>query len=163
MESSEIGNIHPYRDVPREGTFKWSIMNVVILPTLFVLKIGFTVFLAYSGFLFFRDVVWYHDFDAKKEAGNLALCERNLKVMAQGLEHYHEAHGEYPQNQYQLVPQYLQDIPSCPASGRQGYRTDFFLSDKGVSGRQSFVIYCADNQHHRKITEFMPQWKGSQK
>lgn len=160
MDNSEIGNIHPYRDVPREGGFTWSVMNVIVLPSLLLIKIGLAGFFLFSGFLFCCEVVVRSDFDAKTESIHLAQCEQNMSTLAQGLENYHKTHGEYPQNQYQLLPDYISKLPTCPSSKRAGYRTDFALTKAGPEGRQSFTITCADNQHHRLAAPTQPRLEG---
>ncbi|MCL5773285.1 MAG: hypothetical protein M1536_02760 [Firmicutes bacterium] len=71
-------------------------------------------------------------------------CESNLKNIATALEMYStDNEGHYPASLKQLVPNYIQKIPACPAAGKDTYS----ISYKSSVNPDAFTVYCSGNNH----------------
>ena len=51
------------------------------------------------------------------ESSKAAACAATRKLIESALQSYRFAQGEYPSSLLQLVPQFLQKIPTCPSGG----------------------------------------------
>lgn len=51
------------------------------------------------------------------EGSQAAGCAANRRAIESALQAYQAANGKPPSSLQQLVPQYLQKLPSCPAGG----------------------------------------------
>jgi hypothetical protein len=71
-------------------------------------------------------------------------CKANLKNLATALEMYSsDFAGHYPTSLARLTPNYLQQIPTCPAARRDTYSGGF------VSGQapDRYAVWCAGDNH----------------
>lgn len=74
---------------------------------------------------------------------SILRCTQNLKGIATGLENYATDHaGAYPAKLKELVPVYLQSIPTCPAAHKDTYSASW-----RVAGGEGFYMSCSGNNH----------------
>lgn len=78
-------------------------------------------------------------------------CYSNLKRIGEALQAYKSEHGLLPENHHQLVPQYLEQLPNCPAIDFMAYRTVF---GRGAgygdpNDSEYFLVRCTSLKHHR--------------
>lgn len=68
----------------------------------------------------------------------LSGCRNNLNIMNKALDRYETDHqGRFPKRLSELTPQYLKQIPSCPAGGH------YYYIDLG----DTWLIECTGNVH----------------
>lgn len=75
--------------------------------------------------------------------GQLGACRANLRSVQAALDQYHRDEGDFPAALNRLVPRYLQEMPACPAAGRDTY-TAGYLPDAGL---QRFALACRGLHH----------------
>lgn len=80
---------------------------------------------------------------------SVAQCSGNLARIAMGLEAYKARYGAYPTSQYVIVPEYLVELPTCPATRRMTYRTSFGpeLVADATQPDDYFLIECCGANH----------------
>ena len=79
-------------------------------------------------------------------------CRDNLVLIAGALKHYGAEHpGLLPDNLQQLVPQYLSELPQCPASGTDSYSKSYFWENRSFGVHQPrkvvFEVFCLGHHH----------------
>lgn len=73
-----------------------------------------------------------------------AACQSNLKMVAAALDEYADNNeGVLPENHFQLIPDYLQALPQCPAAKRMSYHTEFRTAGTG----EHYRVICAGGYH----------------
>lgn len=82
----------------------------------------------------------------------LEACRENLRQLATALEMYATDHqGHYPMQLQQLVPRYLPEFPSCPATARDSYSKGYKLGPSAPYNEQGYQDFyhlaCAGKQH----------------
>jgi hypothetical protein len=84
----------------------------------------------------------------KSAQGQFEVCQTHLQKIASAFEQYARDHGgEYPVNQYQLVPDYLKSLPECPTAGLVSYRSSFGRGAGYTPDPSTFLIVCAGEYH----------------
>jgi hypothetical protein len=53
-----------------------------------------------------------------------AACAANRRAIEAAVQQYYALEGEYPTSIQQLVPEYLQSVPSCPGGGTYTLTSD---------------------------------------
>jgi hypothetical protein len=48
---------------------------------------------------------------------DVAACKANRSIIATASDHYYAMEGAYPRSVQDLVPGYLQSVPTCPSGG----------------------------------------------
>jgi hypothetical protein len=79
---------------------------------------------------------------------NLARCSSHLSRIGTALEIYKKDHGDFPKSQYELVPDYLEQLPICPSAQRMTYRTSFgpeLVPNTEVP--DYFLVECCGHNH----------------
>lgn len=69
----------------------------------------------------------------------VGVCASQVLQIGEALESYKMVKGEYPRSQYELVPNYLTELPTCPVAGRVTYRTSFY--------EDHCVVECCGTSH----------------
>jgi hypothetical protein len=80
----------------------------------------------------------------------LTACKSNLKNLGTAMEMYStDFQGRYPEDMNKLVPEYLEEIPNCPAANRATYRletgVDATHNDAGF--KDYYYLYCGGENH----------------
>jgi serine/threonine protein kinase len=71
-------------------------------------------------------------------------CTFNLKEIGADVQRYaYDNQGLYPDSLSQLNPKYMQNIPSCPAAGKDTYTVSYEVS----IDHKFFTIYCSGLNH----------------
>ncbi|MDD3627332.1 MAG: hypothetical protein PHV06_08440 [bacterium] len=71
-------------------------------------------------------------------------CEGNLKTMGIIVQEYHEKHGNYPNNLYNLPEiEAMKYQPTCPTTDEK------YIYEKTIDG---FIIYCPNPEKHKGYT-----------
>lgn len=79
--------------------------------------------------------------------GALTSCQANLREIGTALEIWAVDHqGRYPSGTGDLVPIYLQTIPTCPAAGHDTYSAS--LESSGRKGPPDRYAICCQGQYH---------------
>lgn len=84
---------------------------------------------------------------------DLENCCINLTQMSEAFSNYARVHhGAYPASQYELVPDYLAQLPTCPAARRLTHRTTFRPGGH-------FRIECTGRNHAALgVAANLPSW-----
>ena len=84
-----------------------------------------------------------------QHGSELAACASNAARIGLALQTYKQDNGAYPASQYELVPTYLMELPSCPAAGRLTYRTSFgeHTGFNLTDNPDYFVVECCGTNH----------------
>ncbi len=73
---------------------------------------------------------------------NVLDCQENLKAVQEALERYgHEHQRQFPESLDALVPHYLPELPTCPASGSCSYCDGYRRTADG----RGFDLVCDDH------------------
>ncbi|MCD4785684.1 MAG: hypothetical protein K8T10_17825 [Candidatus Eremiobacteraeota bacterium] len=93
-------------------------------------------------------IIESQNYQRRKAAGNFTFCLSNCKNIGQTLKKYSgENNGKYPRRLTDLTPDYLRNIPSCPASGsNRGFIKSYMVS----GDLKSFTFYCK-GRHHKNV------------
>lgn len=79
-----------------------------------------------------------------KVAQRFTTCLLNLKEIGNALNSYHNDHDKmYPSSLSELIPKYLQSIPTCPAAKKDVYSQGYQVS----SDLKTFSFYCKGHYH----------------
>lgn len=97
--------------------------------------------------LLFVNVVWPR-YLCEKEARKFCKCQSNCVKINTALEEYADQHGgRFPESLEELVPEYLEVIPTCPAAGRDTYSESYMVRyDKGAD--EWYYTFCCKGRHH---------------
>lgn len=88
-----------------------------------------------------------------KAIRKLDKCKENISYIDFGLETYYEKHKSYPKELKELVPDYIEEIPSCPCEGRYEYKTE--------KENQVFLLECCENAHiEAGLSGRFPSYRG---
>lgn len=76
-------------------------------------------------------------------------CKHNVKRIGRALEDYFRDHQEYPENQNQLIPDFLDEFPECPIVGCMTYRTSFgpHAGRNPFDNPDYFIVECCGDNH----------------
>lgn len=107
----------------------------------------------------------WHLYRSHVDRSNLRRCEQNLRILIEALVKYSIDHGgKYPGGRLgdiprikhatllesSLVPNYLKEMPTCPAAGRDtytpGYRSDAYDA-RGILSYDTCVVRCRGRHH----------------
>jgi hypothetical protein len=100
--------------------------------------------------------VFLESFNGAREQGQLTACQSNLKNIGTACEMYSTDHaGRYPKTLAELVPDYLQAIPTCPAAGSDTYSSTY----KASTGPDRFELACSGN-HHKQRRDNLPAYNS---
>jgi len=84
-----------------------------------------------------------------RSRSQLAACESNLKNLGTALELYSvDNSSRYPatgQLTAKLVPEYLKNIPKCPAAGSDTYSPGY----TAAASPDAYSMYCGGNVHQQ--------------
>lgn len=93
----------------------------------------------------------HHNLEKQNSIKKVGQCFINLSKIAVALENYVEDHdGKLPANLRELVPEYLQEVPHCPAAGTDTYSESFHIIEKESENPEQprvYVIYCKGFNH----------------
>ena len=121
----------------RNRVFNISIFNITI-----------TLLVVLAGFAFFE-----RQKENARIRNRLTRCKSNLKNISIGLEMYEVDHQDLPDNLQALTPDYLTQIPACPAAGRDTY-SESFIKKNGA-----YTLHCSGN-HHPQLGENRPTYSN---
>lgn len=85
--------------------------------------------------------------------GHLTACKSNLKNIATAMEMYStDWSGHYAASLDQLIPRYLEKLPSCPVTGTVTYKMYSSSNGEKVKGNEKgykyyYYIECAGGNH----------------
>lgn len=57
-------------------------------------------------------------YEGAKESAEVATCAANRRSISSVAQQYNAMEGKYPSSIQQLVPKYLQSVPTCPSGGK---------------------------------------------
>lgn len=78
---------------------------------------------------------------------DLVSCESNLKKIANSIKIYgNDNNGQFPRSLKVLKPEYLKNIPVCPATGKDTY-SDYYT----LSHDDSVYTLCCRGRNHRNL------------
>jgi hypothetical protein len=104
------------------------------------------------------------NFGAARGQGQLTACKSNLKNIGTALEMYSTDYsGKYPKEMSLLTPNYLINIPDCPAAGQDTY-SDTLQTGPDAPGNEPgfedyYAFYC-QGHHHPQTQENFPKYNG---
>lgn len=80
-------------------------------------------------------------------------CSANLTRIGMAIEAYSQEYGGLPRSQYDLVPNYLKELPTCPAAQRMSYRTAFgpYAGNNRSSEPFYFLVECCGENHGQAL------------
>lgn len=110
------------------------------------------IFVALMLFTLLLASVFVPNFLRARSRGIFTNCKENLKRIAAALDHYATDHaGRYPDKLEQLVPEYLENLPTCAASGGRAYYADFGPNAKFNSEgyEDYFYLSCVGGLHEK--------------
>lgn len=100
------------------------------------------VVLVFGGALF--AVVLSPNLLRSRAQAQVAACRANLRTLSAALDLYaRDSEGLHPPALGRLVPRHLQELPACPAAGRETYSAGY-LPDEGLD---SFALACRGLHH----------------
>jgi hypothetical protein len=130
-------------------------LKVSAIPTMASFALGFDPFgefqkvsngdLAYSSdALQNLPAIFTGQFAASRGRGQLIACESNLKNIGTAAEMYAVDHkGRYPASLADLKGEYLRQIPTCPAAGRDTYSATW----RSSTGPDRYEVACGGHNH----------------
>jgi len=78
----------------------------------------------------------------------LQACEKNLRNLSVALEMYScENMGRYPTSLASLKPQYIKEIPTCPAAKKDTYSGSYLSQARP----DIYTLYCKGTYHRRQV------------
>lgn len=84
------------------------------------------------------------NFMRARAQGTLTACKSNLKNIGTSLEMYSTDHrGRYPQSLSELVPAYLNAIPTCPSAGKDTYSAGY----RSTMVPDAYYLCCFGSNH----------------
>ena len=81
---------------------------------------------------------------------DLLDCKENLRTLAVAMENYSSEHdGHYPPELKYLVPNYVESLPRCPASGTISYQMEWGpeAPHNTRAFQDYYFLYCAGENH----------------
>lgn len=93
------------------------------------------------------------NFIRARSQGQLTACKSNLKNIGTALEMWScDNGGRFPTSMSQLTPQYLKQIPTCPAAGHDTYSSGFrSVQSEGTGatriGTDAYTVCCSGREH----------------
>lgn len=72
-------------------------------------------------------------------------CNARILAIATAMETHRMKYQRYPTSQYELVPEFLSELPQCPRAGRVTYRTSFTAARP--DGSRGYKIECCGTSH----------------
>lgn len=91
--------------------------------------------------------------------GQLTACKSNQSNLATGLEMWSaDNQGRYPKEMSQLTPEYLKQIPTCPAAQADTYSQSYQVS----SQPDLYTFYCQGHHHKPQVPANFPQYNAMQ-
>jgi len=97
-------------------------------------------------FLFLLFIMEGSSLLSSRRMGLLLACKGNLKSISSALEYYSSDHaGRYPASLNDLVPDYLESVPSCSASGGSPYHYESTVK------KSDYTVWC-EGRYHLRIT-----------
>ncbi len=111
---------------------------------------SFYIFVAV--FLIATSTMYYKSVPNHGRQKDLTACKTNLKNIGTAMEMYAtDWSGRYPPNLETLVPEYLDELPSCPAAGEFRYAFEGSESERNINRyRDYFYLYC-QGEHHTAV------------
>lgn len=90
------------------------------------------------------------NFIRARSQGQLSACKSNLKNLGTAMEMYAtDNSGKYPDDMAKLTPEYLRDIPECPAAGRVSYALYTGLKAPGnESNSEDYYYFECQGENH---------------
>ena len=85
-----------------------------------------------------------------KTSNSLEQCRENCRTIGSALDMYGlDNDGQYPRDLSDLVPRYLESIPTCPATGSDSYSGSYHHNScQGDACRYTF--FCQGDYHTRE-------------
>ncbi|MDQ7825763.1 MAG: ankyrin repeat domain-containing protein [Candidatus Eremiobacteraeota bacterium] len=85
-------------------------------------------------------------FSAMREMGQATGCKSNLKNIGTALEMYStDNEGRYPRSIKEVTPNYLRQLPTCPAAKKDTYSSTYRVKTKP----DEYLLFCK-GEYHRK-------------
>lgn len=78
-----------------------------------------------------------------RHIAQLAKCKANLRRIAVALEMYADRYGKYPDSLKDLIPEFMDKLPECPAAGKETYSKSYSTGPNNVTYR----MYCIGHHH----------------
>ncbi len=98
-----------------------------------------------------------------RSGGTGQTCGAHMNHLIEALRLYSNEHqGQYPQTLGELVPDYIDRLPSCPSAGQDSYSAGYSRSADGLE----FDLACHGDNHHEefvwteKPTQDMPRYNS---
>ena len=77
------------------------------------------------------------------QKAHLAACQSNLRNIASAVELYRNDTEYYPDDLKKLTPDYLKNIPTCPAVDLDTYGPGYVVNDD----KSAYTVSCKGNNH----------------
>lgn len=85
---------------------------------------------------------------------SLTICKNNLKEISTAMEMYStDWSGRYPTDLAQLVPEYIDEIPTCRAAGAVTYRMEMGEeASHNPAGLRDYFYLCCSGENHLAVS-----------
>lgn len=87
------------------------------------------------------DCIW--KFIIARENGHFTACQTNCRNMSDALDKYDKDNNKYPNTLDDLTPDYISEIPTCPATGMDTYSKSYNVS----KDRKIYTFFCKGKNH----------------
>jgi hypothetical protein len=96
------------------------------------------------------------NFGAARAQGQFTACKSNLKNIGTACEMWcTDNQGRYPKTLNELTPNYLKQVPQCPAAGTDTYSSTY----KATTSPDSYEFACSGN-HHQQSADNLPSYNS---
>jgi hypothetical protein len=92
--------------------------------------------------------VFMPNFARARGQGELTACKSNLKNIGTALEMWAiDNEGKFPESLGQLTPEYLREIPACPAAGLDTYSAAYTVTPREGNDLNDYEVSCGGHHH----------------
>lgn len=93
----------------------------------------------------------------------VGICGGNASAIGHALDRYANDHGEYPASQYELVPDYMRRLPSCPTARRMTYRSSFgpYIGTNREGLPAYYLVECTGDAHAGFLPPDFPSYDST--
>jgi competence protein ComGC len=122
----------------------------------FNLSITCFIFGIISVFIFFIPNIIKTKVDAE-----YTVCSCNCKNIGESLHVYQRHHqGNYPDKLINLIPTYIDKIPSCPAAKKDTYSSSYTVFNSTENNMHEYTFYCNGGNHKMIVSGNFPKYNS---